>query len=571
MNIVRILSASALLLAALPAQTKPSPFRFVPADSMVVVRLAAPAAWKQQFATTQLTKWFRGDALAPLVGMASQGIDQGLDALRQSGKFDADLLAKLLDEYRGEVVLSVQLDVAGLVEAMQSGESPPISMTLALLPDGAFDLAALATAVEKAMDEDAPPTRDLTVGDHQLRGMLDGGGDGITVPTMIDGALVVFGGDDLEKSLPKLLAADGRWQGDAAPHALSVEVKLGSAISTFGEFVDETGMAPISVTALVDKLGFGAIDGLAFTVAAAGKQVEGAMTVDFGTGSRGIFDAMTGPATAPKVLRYLPPSAESFSANVVKLGVVYDVVAAVWAEFGDAVPMTFADAEKAFAEAAKVRLKEDLIAHLGDELVVLQDMAAMGAGAAEADEDDPLAGLQGMCFALTLRDGKAFGDSLETALRSRGLHAGRKTEEYDGTKVHRLALAGVFEIEYAATDDLLLVGLGKDDSSKRALRSMLDAKKSPGDGDVPAGLKDAVAAMPGGWNGVQVTRMSGYLGAMIGAARAGMAQADDVPAAAAMVLDTLERAAGELSRLGLDNMVTTTYTTPKGFASRFRW
>ncbi|MBL8754015.1 MAG: hypothetical protein JNK15_12015 [Planctomycetes bacterium] len=571
MTIARILCATSLLLAALPAQGKPSPFRFVPANSIAVVRMAAPAAWQQQFQTAQITKWFQSDSLAPLVGMLSQGVDQGMAAVRESGKFDADLLEKLLHDYKGEIVLSLQLDVAGLVEAMQQGEDPPMSMTLALMPDGAFDLAALAKAAEKAIDEDAPPTRDLTVGDHKLRGMLDGGGDGMTVPQIIDGALVVFGGDGLEEKLPKLLADEGRWQGDAAPHALSVEMKFGAAVSTFAKFVDDMGAAPISVATVFEKAGFSALEDLSFTIDADGKHVVGAMNIGFGAGNRGIFDAFMGGSTPPKSLRYVPPTSDSFSISAFKLGVLYDVVASVWGELGDEVPMTFADVEKAFADATKVRLKEDLIAHLGDEIVALQDMQAMAAGAAAADEDDPLAGMQGMCLAITLRDGKAFGESLETALRSRGMHAGRKTEEYEGTKVHRLAVGGLFEIEYATTDDLLLVGLGKDDSTKRALRSLLDGRKSPGDGSVPAGIKDAVAAMPAGWSGIQVTRMSTYMSAMLTAMQAGMDRAGEMPEEATMVFGALTKAAGDLGRLGLDALIATTYATPKGFVSRFRW
>jgi len=61
-----------LLLAALPAQTESasqSPFRLVPADANFVIRMAAPAKWKQSFGTTQIAKLFQAQTLSPMVAM----------------------------------------------------------------------------------------------------------------------------------------------------------------------------------------------------------------------------------------------------------------------------------------------------------------------------------------------------------------------------------------------------------------------------------------------------------------------------------------------------------------------
>ncbi len=570
MTITRTLFAASLLLAALPAQGKPSPFRFVPADSCFVMRMGAPAAWKQQFATAQVTKWLQGESLGPLVGMLGKSVDQGIGMLRESGKFDADLLEKMLADYKGEIVLSLQCDFAALAETLMNGEDPPITMTLTMTPDGTFDLAALAKACEGAIDENAPPTRDLVVGDHKLRGMLDAGGDGVTVPTIIDGHFVIVGGNDVEQGLSKLLANEGRWQGNATPHALSIDLKLGNALSMFGKFVDEQGGAPISVESIFKATGFTSFDAMTMTFDADGKHVVGDVQMSFGDGDRGIFAAMAGPTTAPKLLKYVPASSESFSVSVIKLGVIYDVIAKVWGELGEAVPMTFADVEAGFAEAAKVRLKEDLIAHLGDELMMLQDPQALASGV--ADEEDPTAMFNGSCFGIALRDGKAFGESLEKVIRSRGLHASRKTEEYQGLKVHRMRLAGLVEIEYAVTDDLLLVGVGTSEDSQKALRSILDTQKTPGDGSVPAVAKDATAAMPAGWNGISVTAMSGYLNGMMVGMEAAMNQSmSGVPDEMGMVMEAIKKSTGELKRLGIDLMVATTYTTANGFGTRLRW
>jgi hypothetical protein len=351
---------------------------------------------------------------------------------------------------------------------------------------------------------------------------------------------------------------------------MSIDMKLGGALATFGKFIDEQGDAPISMESMFKASGFTALDNFGMTLDADGKHVAGAATVEFGEGDRGIFAAMTGPTTAPKLLRYVPASSESFAVSVVRLGVIYDVVGKIWGELGDVVPMSFADVEASFAEAAKVRLKEDLIAHLGDEILMLQDPQALAAGM--GNEDDPMAMFSGSCFGISLRDGKAFGDSLEKVIRARGLHASRKSEEYQGAKVHRMKLAGVVEIEYAVTDDLLLLGIGSGEASGQALRSVLDAQKSPTDGSVPAIAKDAAATMPTGWNGISVTAMSGYLNGMLTGMEAGMSQSmGDMPEEMGMVMEAIKKSTGELKRLGIDLMVATTYTTAKGFASRIRW
>lgn len=120
-----------LLLAALPAQTESasqSPFRLVPADANFVVRMAAPAKWKQSFGTTQIAKLFQSQTLSPMVGMLEQNYQKALEEMRKEGGFDADLIDAMLTDYTGEMVLALRIDLDGIEEMMQSGEPPNLKV-----------------------------------------------------------------------------------------------------------------------------------------------------------------------------------------------------------------------------------------------------------------------------------------------------------------------------------------------------------------------------------------------------------------------------------------------------------
>ena len=101
------------LLCALPAQDK-SPFRFVPADANLVVRLSAPSKWQQQFAKAQITKLFQSQTLAPMVGMMQQGYSQMIEGLRGQGTVDADLIDALVTTYTGDIVVAAKVDLSNL-------------------------------------------------------------------------------------------------------------------------------------------------------------------------------------------------------------------------------------------------------------------------------------------------------------------------------------------------------------------------------------------------------------------------------------------------------------------------
>jgi hypothetical protein len=234
--------------------------------------------------------------------------------------------------------------------------------------------------------------------------------------------------------------------------------------------------------------------------------------------------------------------------------------------------MSWEEVQAEFARDMKVRLKEDLIDHLGDELLTVQDMNV----ALDEDEDaaSPFAAIEGTCFAIQLRNGRAFGESLEKMLRSRGLHASRKTEDYQGLKLHSMRLAGLVEVEYAVADDMLVISIGSDESSKQSMRSVLDASANPAAvGELPTAVKDLVGKLPAGWSGLSAMPMFLWFEIAASLAEFGYYSAEGIEQMPELehAFEMVRAVGGELERYGLKTMVSTNYSRPNRFTVRYLW
>jgi hypothetical protein len=566
------LCSLSFLLAWLPAQ-EVSPFRFAPADSAFVMRIAAPAKWKQRFAKTEIAKVTNGENFGPMLIQMTKQFDQAMAQLRESGKVDAELLDKFLADYKGDMVLAVQVDISKLGPLSPNVEAPPpFQLSLALTPDGSFDLAALGKEFERLANEDGgPEMRELAVGDHRLRFAQVDDGVQMALPTMIDGHLVMFGGNDLEKGAMNMLKSDPFTHASAKGNPpLFVYMAAGSAMDAIlAMAVEQAGeMLPVDIEKIWQLSGLGAMEDVSMFMDADGKQAVGDMSVAMRGSELGFFGAMMGNK-APKLLRNVPANSENFSVGHFSLPRIYDVVGRIWAECEEAAGMTFDEAQQAFSESTKLSLKTDLIDHIGDEVITLQDPAA--AAEEEVDEDDPMAGLAASCFGVSLKNGKAFGESIDKMLRAMGMHAARKSEDYQGTKIWKMAVGGLVELEYATTDDLLLLAVGKGESARQSLRAILDTRATPlAEGEVPAIAKAHAQALPAGWCGLGTNAMGPMVLGMANAMETVMEQADDeVPEQMQMFIPMLKALGTDLEKLKIQ-MVSATYTSPQAMQVRFR-
>jgi hypothetical protein len=105
----------------------------------------------------------------------------------------------------------------------------------------------------------------------------------------------------------------------------------------------------------------------------------------------------------------------------------------------------------------------------------------------------------GSCFVVPLRDAKLAAQNLDKALRARGMHAARKTEDYGDTKIYSLRLLGMMRVEYAFAADVFVLGLGDGEATRKNLRSVLDTVAARGKGGAATELSAAVQARLQGW------------------------------------------------------------------------
>lgn len=569
------------LLALAPAQD--AAFRFAPKDATLVMRMGAPARWKKDFADTAMAKMMSAPALAPMMDQMGKAMAEAMAGMRGSG-FDADLVERMLADYQGDFTVSIALDWSKADLVTMGDEEPtlPFAITVAAAPHPSYDLAALAKAIDVAVrkqleEPGAPKSKELTIGELRLTAVQDGDGSESwgTIPALVDGHLVMFYGSDVEAQAAKAIEGKERFEAaDAASAPMFMHVDLRGFVGAMDQAVgkiEEMGGAPFDMGELLDAIGLRSLQDFRMTMAAEGKHLVSDVRLGLRADKRGLMAMLPQSTAQPKLLRALPAAASNWTVMPLDLGALYASAESLVTMMESEMPMSWPDMMTAMADELKVRLKEDLIDHLGGEVLVLTDAGELG----DVDEPaSPLAAIEGQCMAFSLRDGAAFGKSVETMLRARGLHAARKTEEYQGAKVHRMTLAGLLEMEYAVTDDMLLVALGRSETARASLRGVLDAKATGAATELPAAVKAHLDAAPAGWCGVGVSRPAE---AMLSAAKAfsalteGLEEEDPDAMQLGMVSSVLSALAGEIKRLGVESAVAFLYSGPAGIGYRIRW
>ena len=169
----------------------------------------------------------------------------------------------------------------------------------------------------------------------------------------------------------------------------------------------------------------------------------------------------------------------------------------------------------------------------------------------------------GICYAVTLKNPTAFGRSIDTMLTKLQLREAVKTDEYKGFQVHSLKMPPVFDLQYAITDQLVILGMGED--SAPLTRSILDQEARVRDGeapgDFPEGVTERLELAPRGWSYVSTMR----LGTLIDGMMQALNETGMVPP---QVQPMVQMVLGLLKDFKLDDMVTA--GTYDGNAMRMR-
>lgn len=509
--------AATVALAQVEAAAPPAPpFRFVPEDAAVVLRVSGPAAWKRQFAATDYGKAIAAvdwdDAIAWVDRfLAAELADvEGADALRKE-------LQQALLGYGGEAVLAIRVAQVDAAAAIAKGAVPRYAIALALGPDGATDLGALAERIATFAAERLLRVREEEVAGEPLR-LAPVGDSAWALPVLRDGSLVTLFGNALE-------ADAGRFLGDATPRyrppaeathgAFWLRLECEKATPTLLRYAKhdlETHRKGFGAAA-IDALELDCVRDATFACFADGARFALDIDVLFRGKPRGLFAVLTPPRTAkPRLVAYVPAGVQSFSVLPFDLQAALASLRRLLAN--DATPPNFRpDAlEATFESLFKVRLVDDLLAHVGDEMLeVVDDVGGIDVEALA--DDDPTREkvrdrVEGKCLAIALRDPEAFAKSFEKALRARGLHAARRTTEYGEARIHQLTFLGIFPMEYTLAGELLAVGFGGGDGTRRLLRGILDrvADKAAGKPapELPAAVRERLRELPADWNAIRV-------------------------------------------------------------------
>lgn len=584
----RLLTASFLTFVPLCAQDKTDLRRFVPEDAQIVMRIQAPVLWKEAFGPTRLGGLLRTPLLAPWVRQLTDAYDAALES-SYFVAFGPDVVRRFVEDYCGEIVVAfhIELPEDATIAMDEDGEDfeelpdPKVTAMLTMVPAEGLDLAEFRAGFRRADEQavedvgEAPKVTDLPIGEHTFH-VWHGEDMQIAQFELVDGHLVMFFGDDVLGVAPKLLASSPRANELPPPAPFSVRCDLTGTdqfAAPFEELLElaaadgepgrRTGMQLAWDT-------FRCLGSFDLTLHADGK----AVVLDTNLATRGTKLGLLAPLLAAgspsKLLRCVPPDQRSFSLRS------FDLMAmGQWLETAAEVEgMDFSaqleEITTRFLEANKVRLREDLLDHLGREVLVLGGLHQLFVDAAvwleEGEQPEPGQILGGTCIAIGLRDGRAFGASLEKVLRANGLHAGRRTEDYKGVPIHQLVVGGLVSIEYAVTDEALWLvpgeGLGRDQ-----LRAALDTRaESRSEANVAA----AFEALPAGWNGVRRLPIAELLRAMADVTVATQGrQANTGPTKLGVQL--LRSLSKELTNLAATELLVGDYTSPAGWRTVYRW
>ncbi|MCA8954409.1 MAG: hypothetical protein KDE27_33195 [Planctomycetes bacterium] len=554
------------------------PMRFVPSESEVIVRMRGPAAWQREFGSTGLAKAIASPALAPHWQNLLSALAH--DAQLEAGA--AERLAELpalLGGYDGEVALAVRIDWDQLdLEA----ETFAGAVVLAITIDESIDGVRLGERVAELL----PPTsgEEIALGGTSVA-LRRAGSWQFAGPIENGGCLLVVGGSDLATQGPKFFEprdADQPALEDQIRRAtFGAQLATGRSFTRLAELADGKG-GEAKWAALVGGLGLGAVVNMTWAMYPDGRFVGQSFGIDLDRAAGGLVaDGLPTRGARPQLLRYVPPGAATYKVSSFVGRSLQDGYPRLVNFLAERLGTNREGLEQQFTAYTRLRLLEDVLALIGDEYLLLHDAAAAIAGADE-DEPETMSKAEGKfgnsCLVLQVKDGDAVRKSLDTVIRARGLHVGRKSEEHAGTTIYALTLAGILPIEYAVTDSAFVIALSSTEASKRLLRGVLDAAARGGDEpfEFPAPVRERLEGLPENWSGIDVASLAEVVEGLVatidqveGALASADATATTDPFAA---LVALLRALGpELARQGASTTVSVDYYTRSRYLARTRW
>lgn len=573
--------AALLCTSVLSAQPKSDPLSYVPPDADAVIQLAGPAVWRRDFGPTSLGKALADPQLTPiwekfLAALCDGRLLGGVADSEQRQRIMRELWEQL-QGYSGRIVLAGCADW----EAISDFDQLTGAACIVLGGDGATDLAALA----KSMADALPGER---VGEVEVGGvpaeLRSHEGSQTLGPVMHDGNLVLLIGQELEERALQFFEErdePAEWS-QLRGHTFSSVFRMEGAIAPFLKVMDLESRFP---DWFAEEMGLLALKEFGFSARPDGKYVAQQTWATLNEKQRGLIGVLYPPrATEPTLLQYLPAGAGNYTACPFDVDEIVRIYEHIFATYADDLPMDRTQLEQAFHKMTKLDLLKDVVAHVGNEYLRIEDIM----GDAEYDEDDPVEvdalrqQLGDTCLVVKLRNGRALAKSLDTAIRARGLHVGRKREKYNGTTIYRMNLLGMFPIEYAVTDSLLVLGVGSSEGAKRNFRGVLDSYAAVVAGGDPPTLVETVQEridrMPKGWGGMDAISLVELVESVVAAgeetktimADEGLAT-EDLDDPWALLFEAGNALQGVVKRHGIAMAVNLMYFEKGRYLIRSRW
>ncbi|MFO1050667.1 MAG: hypothetical protein U1F36_00465 [Planctomycetota bacterium] len=522
MNCVRLFSCSLpfALLASAPAQDLA---KFLPKHAQIVAVSDGPKRLAERFEGTNIARMLSSPEAQPIRAIPTVVVDFVAGLAEQNGsKFDLHGLLDTLAGYGGRVGIGVEFDLA----ASRASGSIEFLLSVVAEPDGSTDLGALGEKIADEADRGGATLSEIDAGPG-FRALIHPADVDVTLPRLVDGHLVMFVGSRLDDSLPRGFGADatlGAKLPETAAEAamllhvdggivelLTLAIEIGNRNAPRGRY-GSSSSRPSQMDESVSRLVRSLTERLSFedievSLSRSGQYLRTVGEIHGDASREGLIDLFQPKAKSTPIGRLVPAGNQDWQylrfdiAAVAKL-----LITALEAEqpgVGGLIGSAL--------EAEEVDLDRDILNAFDGQLLWLSD-PLLDVPMTPADEDDEEQSPGNFALAVGMRDAKATEALVEKLLRSHGLHAARKSEDYQGATVRHLPLLG--EFRWVFLPDALVIGFGAE--GKKMLQGIIDRSVASARGEpAPEWSEQAKArrdALTNGWRDLGMTDASGSIG-----------------------------------------------------------
>lgn len=462
-------------LAALAAAPVAQDRVVIPEGCILVAEMDGPARVAADFEETRLGELLAGPRLASLFAPMQMAIEVGIrQAEQQTGGELRDLYEQLL-EYSGRTQLAVKL-----LSDVDFQGAPDIGVVFIMGPDEEIDVEEIAALVVENAELGMPDDLvDVDAAGSTFTCMVSPDGAGVTLPSIIGEDLVMIGGSPLDAAIEAFLDDTGEpfeIPTELAATSMFARIDVSLVVDLIADALEQFGSGDAELEVMLDFLDSSGARGarsldVSLRAVEAHAVVEGDMRFTPGTGGmlRWYQPEQRGRLS---LFDLVPRQANFWGVTSFRLDAMFEFFSGMMLSIEG---MEEADLERQFEEATGVRLRDDLLAHIGDEVMYLLDVDQFEA---MLEDDAP----DGVCYGIGLRDAAAFATTVDQMVRHAGIETMFTTEDYRGFEVHVLE-EPTGSVRWVITDRVILAGIG--DRGATQMRAVLDEEIARREGRAP--------------------------------------------------------------------------------------